>query len=98
MEAARQFAREFLDGAQVVSKFGNTSFSVNGKVFAFTRPDGLLLKLPVDVLAKVLAEQDAEPLTMGKRTMREWILLRLNGPESYRNETDLMRIAMTFVS
>ena len=44
--AARTFAANRLDGAQVAEKFGNASFSVGGKVFAFTRPEGLVLKLP----------------------------------------------------
>jgi hypothetical protein len=95
--AARAFAAEGLEGAQVAEKFGNASFSVGGKVFAFTRPEGLVLKLPPDAMARVIAEREAGPLVMGTRAMREWVLLRLEGPEGYRGELDLMRVAMEFV-
>jgi hypothetical protein len=96
--AARTFAANRLDGAQVAEKFGNASFSVGGKVFAFTRPEGLVLKLPPDVLARVVAEREAGPLVMGKRVMREWVLLRLDGPEKYCGELELMQVAMKFVN
>lgn len=95
---ARAFAAEHLGGAEVVEKFGNASFSVGGKVFAFTRPDGLVLKLAPDTLAQVLLEREASHLVMGKRVMREWVLLRLDSPERYSAEVALMRAAMTFVA
>lgn len=96
--AARKFASTSLKGAQVAEKFGNASFSVGGKVFAFTRPEGLVLKLPAAEITRVLAERDAELLVMGKRVMREWILLRLSGPDEYRKELQLLQTAMKFVS
>ncbi len=95
---ARAFAGRVLKGVEVQEKFGNASFSVGGKVFAFTRPEGLVLKLPAEVLARVIAEREAAPLVMGKRVMKEWVLLRLHdGAEGYRGELELMRVAMGFV-
>jgi hypothetical protein len=96
--AARKFASTSLKGAQVAEKFGNASFSVGGKVFAFTRPEGLVLKLPAPDITRVLADREAEPLVMGKRVMREWILLRLSAPDEYRKELPLLRAAMKFVT
>ncbi len=98
IEAARSFAAAKLGGAEVAQKFGNASFSIGGKVFAFTRPNGLVLKLPAEVLRDVIGKREAAPLVMGKRVMREWVLLHLDGPEQYREELELLRIAMAFVS
>ncbi len=97
LAAARSFAAKKLNGAEVALKFGNASFSVGGKVFAFTRPNGLVLKLPPDVLKQVVEQREAAPLVMGQRVMREWVLLRLDGPEQYAEELELLRIAMGFV-
>jgi TfoX/Sxy family transcriptional regulator of competence genes len=97
LAAARQFAAAKLPGAEVNGKFGGASFFVDGKVFAFTRPKGLVLKLPQDVLAKVLATREAQYLTMGKRVMREWVLLAQESPERYVDELPLLRSAMDFV-
>jgi hypothetical protein len=95
--AARSFAAAHLPFAQVNAKFGNASFSVAGKVFAFTRPDGLVLKLPPEIIAATLATREAQPLVMGKRTMREWVHLKLPAPDRYAGELDLLRAAMAFV-
>jgi hypothetical protein len=96
--AARAFAVERLVGAEVAEKFGNASFTSDGKVFAFTRPEGLVLKLPPDVLLQVVAERDAVPLVMGKRVMREWVVLPLEHVEAYRDEVELLQAAMKFVA
>jgi len=95
--AARAFAARTLPGAEVAEKFGNASFSIGGKVFAFTRPDGLVLKLPSDAITKTLATREAQALVMGKRTMREWVHLHLPTVNAYRDELPLLRAAMKFV-
>jgi hypothetical protein len=97
LAAARAFVAARLPGAEVNGKFGGASFLVAGKVFAFNRPKGLVLKLPQDVLAKVLATRDAQYLKMGKRVMREWALLALDSPERYVDEVPLLKSAMEFV-
>jgi hypothetical protein len=97
LTSARAFTAAHLRGAEVVEKFANASFSIAGKVFAFTRPDGLVLKLPTAQIDTVLAKRDAALLVMGKRTMREWVHLRLAGPEDYRGELSLLVAAMGFV-
>lgn len=94
----RAFASLHLPGVAVAEKFGNASFSVEGKVFAFTRPDGLVLKLPPESLACLFATREATPLIMGKRTMREWAHLHLSNVEDYRKELSLLRVSMVFVN
>lgn len=97
LTAARDFAAANLPGAEVNGKFGGTSFFVAGKVFAFTRPKGLVLKLPQEAIAHLLATRNAQHLTMGKRVMRQWALLPLTQPGSYDEELPLLKSAMAFV-
>ena len=94
---AREFAAHALKGAEVREKFGGASFFVGENVFAFTRPRGLVLKLPAEMVVKVVAEREATALTMGKRVMKEWVVLELGDVEGYRGEVALMREAMKFV-
>jgi hypothetical protein len=97
LAAAQSFAALKLPGAEVTSRFGNASFSIGGKVFAFTRPDGLVLKLDADELLRVMKTRHAAPLTMGKRTMREWVHLHLADPDAYHDEVSLLYAAMRYV-
>lgn len=58
LDAARAFAATNLPGAQVNAKFGGASFFLAGNVFAFTRPKGLVLKLPQETIANLLTTRD----------------------------------------
>lgn len=84
-------------GVMVQSKAGGASFLIGKKVFAFTRSEGIALKLPEARIRLLLQERDATFLVMGKRTMREWLSLRLG--QNVGNE-DLARLreAMEFVA
>lgn len=97
MAAATKSTAAKLPGAEVNGKFGGASFFVDGKVFAFTRPKGLVMKLPPGTLAEILAAPEAKHLTMGKRVMREWALLAQESQEAYLEEAALLRSAMDFV-
>lgn len=97
LAAAQAFAALHLPGAQVNGKMGGASFCIAGKVFAFTRLGGLVLKLPPDAIAKLLATRDATHLTKGKRVMHEWALLSVPSRESYIDELPLLKKAMAFV-
>ena len=97
LDAARDFAQRELKGAEVRAKFGGASFFIGEKVFAFTRPRGLVMKLPAEMVAKVVAEREASALVMGKRVMKEWVVLESGDVEGYRGEGELMRVAMKFV-
>lgn len=81
------------------SKFGNASFQTGAKVFAFTRPEGIAMKLPESRIRALVEKRHAEFLVMGKRTMREWMLLRV--PETGRFSDQgfkLLREAKEFVA
>ena len=84
-------------GVSVHSKFGNASFQAGKKVFAFTRPEGVAMKLPEERIRSVMEQRDADFLVMGKRTMREWMLLRLDGRIT-APDLDLLREAKNFVA
>ena len=49
---------------------------IDNRIFAFTRPDeSAALKLPEDRIAGLLSDGEIRHLTMGKRTMREWVVI-----------------------
>jgi len=51
-------------------------------MFAFTRPDGVAMKLPEErVRSLVESRDDASFLVMGTKTMREWLMLRYTSPQ-----------------
>jgi hypothetical protein len=97
LAAARDFATAHLPDAEVNGKFGGASFYVGGKVFAFTRPKGLVLKLPMETIANLVAAREAQNLVMGKRVMREWAVLPLDSTEDYMNELPSLKSAIAFV-
>lgn len=75
------------------------SFVVGRKFFAFTRPEGLAMKLPENRIRALVEAGEAQFLKMGKRTMREWALLRLEPTAQVRDEDiRLLREAMRFTS
>ena len=64
-------------GSNVSIKFGHGALEMEDKVFAFTRPDeSAALKLPAYRIAELIAaDNEIRHLTMGKRTMREWVVI-----------------------
>lgn len=78
----------------------HVSFFTGKKVFAFTRStgDGVALKLPKERIARLLERDDIRLLTMGKRTMKEWILLSHPQPSGYKKDLPLFKEAMVFVT
>ena len=65
-----------IPGSTLGLKFGHGALEVDGKVFAFTRPDeSAALKLPEARIAGLIADGEIRHLTMGKRTMREWVVV-----------------------
>jgi len=65
-----------IPGSTVSQKSGHGALEVEGKVFAFTRPDeSAALKLPEARIAELIADGEIRHLVMGKRTMREWVVI-----------------------
>ena len=77
----------------------HATFLTGKKVFAFTRSGGgVALKLSKEKIAELLQRDDITPLTMGKRTMKEWILLDHARPSDYKKDLALFKEAITFVA
>ncbi len=77
----------------------HVSFTANKKVFAFTRSGGatgVALKLPRERIAELLARDEITPLVMGKRIMKEWILLTHANPSGYKKDLPLFKEAKAF--
>lgn len=56
-------------------KFGSNALKIDGKIFAMLVKGALAVKLPVaEVEAASIAGQ-GEPLSMGRRVMKEWLLV-----------------------
>jgi hypothetical protein len=71
-----RLAADFLDdpGVAAGTMFRGPGLWVGGKVFAFLGHDGrLIVKLPGDRAGALVAGGTAEPVVLGKRTMREWV-------------------------
>jgi hypothetical protein len=77
---------ENLPGVAVGKKFNSTNFTVRKKVFAFTKDDGVALKLPPETMKAVVKTRTASLLVIGKRTMRAWVMIR------YKLDTKTLRM------
>jgi hypothetical protein len=54
--------------------FSTVGWRVRGKVFAFVGNAGdLIVKLPETRVGELVAAGSGEPMTLGRRTMREWV-------------------------
>jgi hypothetical protein len=77
----------------------HATFLIQRKVFAFTRSTGpgVVLKLPKERIAALLQREDITLLTMGKRTMKEWIVIEHSKPADYKKDLALFQEAKAFV-
>jgi hypothetical protein len=51
-------------------KFRNTSLLIVKMVFAFTRGDGMVMKLPNEKIKELVDKENPEPIVMGKRVLK----------------------------
>lgn len=84
-------------GVVVTQKLNSTNFTVKKKVFAFTKGGAVVLKLPVDTVGRLVRSKKASLLVMGKRTMKEWVVIEHAKPESYMRDLPLFEEAIEFV-
>jgi hypothetical protein len=77
----------------------HATFLIGKKVFAFTRSSGpgVALKLPKERIAALLQREDITLLTMGKRTMKEWIVIERSKPTDHKKDLALFKEAKAFV-
>lgn len=87
-----------LPGVSVMEKFHHASFLVGKKVFAYMRPDGVVMKLPRERIEELLLTRaDACHLVMGKRVMKEWMVIMHDDLNQYREDVKLFKEAAAFV-
>jgi hypothetical protein len=75
------------------------SFFTGKNVFVFTSRTNnrVVLKLPKERIATLLQRDDLTLLTMGKRTMKEWIVIERTNVADYKKDFVLFKEAKTFV-
>lgn len=67
---------------------------VKGKLFAAISKGRLLIKLPKDEIAKLIAEKRGAPFSIGSRIMKEWATI---GVKDQHTWFDIARQAREFV-
>lgn len=87
-----------IPGVVVMRKLTSANFTIRKKVFAFTKGDGVVLKLPPETVKRLVEAGTASMLVMGKRTMKEWIVIRLENPSDAKKQLRLFEEAMAFVA
>lgn len=77
----------------------HTSFFTGSNVFAFTSRahNRVVMKLPAERIAGLLKREDVVLLTMGKRTMKEWIVIERSKTAEYKKDLALFKEAKAFV-
>jgi hypothetical protein len=77
----------------------HTSFFTGKNIFVFTSrtSNRVVLKLPKERIAALLERDDITLLTMGKRTMKEWIVIEHSKPADYKKDLALFKEAKAFV-
>lgn len=88
----------YLPGVSLKKHFHHTSFVVGGKVFAFTRNDGVAMKLAKEKIEELVDRRVASHLVMGKRTMKEWMVIQHDDPSEYKKYLALFKESLAFVS
>jgi hypothetical protein len=81
-----------------MKKFHNTSFLIGKKIFALTKGDGVVVKLPKEKIKELVDRVNVEPLVMGIRVMKEWVIIKYKDPDEYKRVLGLFKEAMAFVS
>jgi hypothetical protein len=98
IDALAAWVEGILPEASVVRKPSGAMFQIGTKIFAFTRPEGVAMKLPEARIAQLVEIRDASFLVMGTKTMREWVLLRYSSPGDYMKDRKLFGEALNFVA
>jgi Family of unknown function (DUF5519) len=80
-----------LPGVVVGKKFNSANFTVRKKVFAFTKDGGVALKLPPETVKTLVKTRTASLLVMGKRTMKEWVVIRYQDPAEAKKHLGLFK-------
>ena len=88
---------ENLPGVVIGKKLNSANFTIRKKVFAFTKDSGVVLKLPPETVRELVRTR-AALLVMGKRTMKEWVVIHYKDATDARKHLGLFKEAMDYVS
>ena len=86
-----------LPEVETLQKLGHVSFLIGKKVFAFTRPQGVVIKLPTDRITELVKSSRATILVMGKRKMKEWAVIEYSDSKKVSKDLSLFKEALMFV-
>jgi Bacteriocin-protection, YdeI or OmpD-Associated/Domain of unknown function (DUF1905) len=87
-----------IPGVVVGKKFNSFNFTVRKKVFAFTKDGGVVLKRLPETVKALLKTRTASLLVMGKRTMKEWVVIRYQDAADARKHLSPPKEAMDYVA
>jgi hypothetical protein len=87
-----------LPGVVAAKKLNSTNFTVGKKVFAFTKGEAVVLKLPQPVIQRLVEEGTATRLIMGKRVMKEWAVIRRPKPTDFKSDWGRFEESVAFVA
>lgn len=85
---------------ELATMFRSPAISCGGKIVAFIgHNDRLIMKLPRERAVELMANGTVEAVTMGTRTMKEWVAVQLGSDPSASRERwlPLAREALAYV-
>lgn len=78
--------------------FGLPAYYINGKMFAAVYEDGATIKVPEETAAELLERDGIQEFRpMEKHVMKNWVLIRRESPEDYREDKELFQLAFDHV-
>jgi hypothetical protein len=78
--------------------FGYPAYYINGKMFACIYEDGVAIKMPEDLVGRLLEKTFvSEFRPMNRHTMKQWVLISHENPEDFREDMDLFNTSMEYV-
>lgn len=81
---------------QIEQKANHVTFRASRKVFAYTRDDSVVIKLPREKIKTLITQRKAVPLVMGKKEMKEWAVIRHNRASAFKKDRALFEAAVAF--
>jgi hypothetical protein len=85
-------------GVKVKARGSRANYTVGEKekIFAFTQKKGVVLKLPSERVRGLVESRGASALVMGKKTMKEWVVMPYADAAELRKDLKLVKEAMKF--
>jgi hypothetical protein len=91
-EVALEYGRE--PGVEWGTMFRGPGLRINGRIFAFLgRDDRLIVKLPYSRAREAIGSGQARVVTLGRRTLKEWVAFPYNDDDPVGTSTTWRRVA-----